>query len=144
VEAGDYIMHVERSGLPTQAMSKTAEKLAEINKAIEAGKMRLALPLVGIRQRTSQGVQGEIERQILEEEGITSEDFRAMPETAAKGELRTAMTPLNNFSLKEIFHDSVNPSKRSANVDFMLYRGSYATITLRELMKTRNPIKAGF
>jgi tRNA pseudouridine13 synthase len=145
-EVGDYVVHVERSGLPMQAMSKiaTIEKLAEINKAIQAGKMRLALPLVGIRQRTSQGVQGEIERQILEEEGTASEDFETMLETAVKGELRTAITPLNNFSLEEISHDSANPSKCRINITFTLYRGSYATITLRELMKTRNPIKAGF
>ena len=147
-EAGDYVMHVERTGLPTQAMSKiaTAEKLAEINKAIKAGKMRLALPLVGIRQHTSQGVQGSIEKQILEEEGITPEDFKAkvMLQTAARGELRAATTPLNNFSLKEISQDPAKSPKRNINVDFRLYRGSYATITLRELMKTRNPTKTGF
>jgi tRNA(Glu) U13 pseudouridine synthase TruD len=80
----------------------------------------------------------------LEEEGTASEDFEAMLETAVKGELRTAITPLNNFSLEEISHDSANPSKCRVNITFMLYRGSYATITLRELMKTRNPIKAGF
>ncbi len=147
-EVGDYVVNVERSGLPMLTIHKTAnaEALTEINKAVEAGKMRLALPLVGFKQHPSQGIQGEIEKQILEEEGIIPENFKikAMPEIASRGELRTVMTPLNNFSLDEISHDSTSPSKYKTKVSFMLYRGSYATIALREIMKLRNPIKAGF
>jgi tRNA pseudouridine13 synthase len=147
-KVGDYVVNVERSGLPMLAMHKIAsvEVLTEINKAIEAGKMRLAIPLIGFKQRTSLGVQGEIEKQILEEEGISQKGFKisAMPEITMRGELRTAITPLNNFSIGEISEDSANPSKHKAKVSFTLYRGSYATILLRELMKSRNPIKAGF
>jgi tRNA pseudouridine13 synthase len=145
-EVGDYVVNVERSGLPMVTMHKMADagNLAEINEMIQAGKMRLALPLVGFRQRTSQAIQGEIEKQILEEEDIRPENFKikVMPEIAGRGELRTAITPLNNFSLDEIHFDSKRNNR--AKVSFMLYRGSYATIILRELMKTRNPIKAGF
>jgi tRNA pseudouridine13 synthase len=147
-EVGDYVVNVERSGLPMLTMHKIAsvEALTEINKAIEAGKMRLAIPLIGFKQRTSLGVQGEIEKQILEKEGISRESFKisAMPEIITRGELRTASTPMNNFSLNEISEDSANPSKHKAKVSFTLYRGSYATILLRELMKPCNPIKAGF
>jgi tRNA pseudouridine13 synthase len=147
-EVGDYVVNVERSGLPMLAMHKVvrAEALKEINKAIEAGKMRLAIPLVGFRQHTSLGVQGEIEKQILEEEGINQESFKisAMPEITPRGELRTAVTPLNNFSLDEISKDSTNRSKYEAKLSFTLYRGSYATVLLREIMKPSNPIKAGF
>ena len=147
-EVGDYVVHVERSGLPMLTMHKIAsvEALTEINKAIQAGKMRLAIPLIGFKQRTSLGVQGEIEKQILEEEAISQEGFKipAVPEISARGELRTAITPLNNFSLNEVSEDSANASKHEAKVSFTLHRGSYATILLRELVKPRNPIKAGF
>ena len=147
-EVGDYVVNVERSGLPMLTMHKIAsvEALTEINKAIEAGKMRLAIPLIGFKQRTSLGVQGEIEKQILEEEAISQEGFKipAVPEISARGELRTAIIPLNNFSLNEVSEDSANASKHEAKVSFTLYRGSYATILLRELVKPRNPIKAGF
>jgi tRNA pseudouridine13 synthase len=147
-EVGDHVVNVERSGLPMLTMHRIAgvEALTEINEAIEDGKMRLAIPLVGFKQRTSLGVQGEIEKQVLEEEGMSQEGFKipAMPEITARGELRTVITPLNNFSLNEISADSANPSKYKAEVSFTLYRGSYATVFLRELMKPRNPIKAGF
>jgi len=147
-EVGDYVVNVERSGLPMPKMRRTAttRTLAEISKAIQAGTMRLAIPLIGFKQQPSKGVQGELEKQILQGEGISPENFRIalMPEISARGKLRTAITPLNNFLLDEISEDSVNPSRHKAQVGFTLYRGSYATIVLRELMKPRNLLKAGF
>lgn len=147
-EIGDYVVSVQRNGLPLLTMYKVvkAETLTEVNEAIKAGKMRLALPLIGFKQKPSQGVQGEMEKQILEEEGITFESFKInlMPEISPKGELRTALTPLNNFQLREVSVDAANPSKNMAKISFMLHRGSYATILLREIMKPRNLIKAKF
>ena len=148
VEAGDYVVNVERSGLPMIRMYKIvgAQKLGEFNQGVKKGRMRLALPIIGFKQSTSQGVQGEIEKEILEEEGITPEQFKIslMPEISAKGELRTALTELRDYSLCEISRDTANPPKYLVRVHFTLYRGSYATVFLREIMKPRNPIKAGF
>jgi tRNA pseudouridine13 synthase len=147
-EVGDYVMNVERSGLPMLRMRRIAsvETCAKINKIIQTGKMRLAIPIVGFKQHPSKGVQGEIEKQILREECISPENFKieAVAEMSLRGELRTAIVPLNNFLLKEISEYHANPSKHKAEVSFTLYRGSYATIILRELMKPRNLIKAGF
>jgi len=122
------------------------QNLTEINKAINAGRMRLALPLIGYKQFISHGLQGEIEKQILEEEGVSPENFKVnnMPDISSRGELRTTTASLNNFNLIEILNDSTNLSKRLIRVSFELNRGCYATVFLRELMKPRNPIKAGF
>jgi tRNA pseudouridine13 synthase len=148
VEAGDYAVSVERSGLPKPMMHQLANSgtLAEINHAIKAGKMRLAIPLVGFKQHPSLGVQGGIEKQVLEEEDVSMENFkiRDAPEISARGELRTAITPLNDFSIDNISNDSANSPKRKVELGFMLYRGSYATVVLREIMKPRNPMKTGF
>jgi tRNA pseudouridine13 synthase len=145
---GDYVMNVERSGLPMVTMHKTVDAgaLGEINNLVKAGKMRLAIPLIGFKQHPSHGSQGEIEKKILEEEDISMENFKitAMPERATRGELRAAVVPLNSFSLREISRDTANSSKHKAKMSFMLHRGSYATILLRELMKPRNIIKARF
>jgi len=148
VQAGDYVISLERSGLPMPKTHKivSTRMLTEISKAIQAGKIRLAIPLIGFKQQPSKGAQGEIEKQILHEEATSPENFRiaAMPEISAKGKLRTAITPLNSFLLDEISQDRNNPSKHEVQVSFTLYRGSYATIVLRELMKPRNLIKSGF
>lgn len=145
---GDYVVFVDRSGLPMVTMHRTVEiaTLEEINDLIRAGKMRLAIPLIGFKQRPSDGVQGEIEKRILEEENVSMEDFRitVMPEMATRGQLRTATTPLNDFSLDEVSRDAARPARHMAKVSFMLQHGSYATILLRELMKPRNVIEEGF
>lgn len=147
-EIGDYVLHVERSGLPMLKMHKVTctGTVTEINQAIQDGKMLLAIPLIGFKQQPSKGAQGEIEKQIMEKEGVSLENFKVevMPEISLRGGLRAALVPLNNFVLKEISKDSINPPKRKAKLSFTLYRGSYATIVLRELMKSRNLIKAGF
>jgi len=147
-DVGDYVVNVERSGLPMLNMYKiaSAQALDAINKAIKTGRMRVAIPLVGFKQRLSQGFQGELEKQIMTDEGITLENFKieAMPEISTKGELRTAVTPINNFLMGEILADSTNLHKNKAKVSFTLYRGSYATTLLREIIKSHNPIKSGF
>jgi tRNA pseudouridine13 synthase len=147
-EIGDYAVNIERSGVPMSAMHKTVshENHAEIDREIKAGKMRLALPLVGVRQPPSQGVQGEFEREILRTERISPQNFAltAMPDMVSKGELRAMVTPVQNFHLVEVFEDPTKSSRQAAKVTFTLYRGSYATVVLRELIKTDRPVKSGF
>lgn len=144
---GDHVVLVDKYGLPTDAFRLVDEKsVSNINKALQEGRMRLALPLVGYRQKTSMGVQGEIEQKILQEEEITPEDFqmKAFPEIRAAGGLRTAITPILNFTFNKPIKDNVNPSKKAVMLIFTLQRGAYATILLREIMKTKNLLKTGF
>jgi tRNA pseudouridine13 synthase len=148
-EAGDYVVNVEKSGVPLPKMYRTAssETLAEINRAVRNGKMRLAIPLIGFKQHhTSQGVQGKIESRILEEEGVSPRDFKvsAMEEMGSRGELRPIMAPLSDFTLNDVSDDEDDPQNRTIKVDFTLYRGSYATVVLREFMKPHDMVKAGF
>jgi len=106
----------------------------------------LALPIVGFKQPLSSGTQGEIEREILEEENLTPEQFHIslIPQISAAGRLRSALMPIKDLFLTKPSTDSVNPSKRKVELSFMLGKGSYATVVLREFMKTRNPVTAGF
>jgi tRNA pseudouridine13 synthase len=147
-EIGDYVVNVEKSGVPLPKMYRTAsyETLTEINRAVRNGKMRLAIPLIGFRQRASQGVQGEIENTILEEEGVSPNDFKisAMEEMGSRGELRAISAPLSDFTLNDVTYDTRDPRNRTVKVDFTMYRGSYATIVLREFMKPHDVVKAGF
>ena len=140
-EAGDFVVNVERSGLPMPKTGKlaTASSLAEINEMIKAGKLRVALPLVGFRQKLSQGAMGEIEKRILKSESVETDRFRVaeIPRISGQGELRTVISPIRDFTVQSVGEGQVKLS-------FMLLRGSYATMLLREIMKPRNPILAGF
>jgi len=106
----------------------------------------VALPLIGYKQALSAGRQGEIETRTLEEEGMAPRNFKVsiMPEISSKGGLRTALTQMINLETAKPTKDDVNSDKRMLSLGFTLRKGSYATIVLREFMKPKNPVKAGF
>jgi len=146
-QVGDYVVHLDRHGLPTMEFEQaTAQSLLTVKKALKKGKMQVAIPLIGFKQYPSEGVQGEIERGILEDENVVPRDFYipSMPETSAPGMLRTVLVPITDLSVEEASRDSASPLKRKIRLSFTLHRGSYATVLLREFMKPRNLIKAGF
>jgi tRNA pseudouridine13 synthase len=147
-EVGDYVVGMEGSGLPMTKTSKlvTASTVAEMNDSIKAGKMRVALPIVGFGQKLSEGEMERIEANVLEEEGVERGSFRVqqMPRISGKGGLRSAVSPIRNFKLEAVSHDKESPTLCQVKMSFMLLRGSYATVFLREIMKPRNLIEAGF
>ncbi|MDR2720536.1 MAG: tRNA pseudouridine(13) synthase TruD, partial [Nitrososphaerota archaeon] len=59
-EIGDFIVGVERNGLPMINMSQTVttQNQTKANEALTTGKMRLALPIVGFKQKPSNGPMG--------------------------------------------------------------------------------------
>ncbi len=106
----------------------------------------VALPLVGFKQSISAGRQGEIEKKILEAENVKPNDFRVpqMPKISAPGRLRAVLASINSLSIEKPTREQANRSKRQIRIGFMLPSGSYATVLLREFMKPRNLVKAGF
>jgi tRNA pseudouridine13 synthase len=144
---GDYVVGVERSGLPLTSVTKVAktEDLSEINSQVKAGRLRLALPIFGVKQKLSQGIMGQIENEVLEQEGIemTHLPLNVLSQTGGKGGMRSAITPIRDFKLQKISGSDTGDGVQ-ATVSFMLLRGSYATVVLRELMKPSDLISAGF
>ena len=144
---GDYVVAVERSGLPLTTVAKivTSESLSEVSSQIKAGQLRVALPIFGVKQKLSQGVMGQIEKEILEQEGISTQNlhFNELSVVGGKGGLRTAITPVKDFKLEKVLANE-DDTWSQAKVSFMLLRGSYATVVLREIMKPSDLITAGF
>lgn len=106
----------------------------------------VALPLIGYKQSVSAGRQGEIEKELLEAENIKPNDFRVpqMPKISSPGGLRAVLAPVNSLSVGKPTPDKANPWKRQIRMGFMLPSGSYATVLLREFMKPKNLVEAGF
>jgi tRNA(Glu) U13 pseudouridine synthase TruD len=69
--------------------------------------------------------------------------LNVLSRSGGKGGLRTVVTPIRDFKLQSI---SANPAGDGvqATASFMLLRGSYATVVLREIMKPSDLITAGF
>lgn len=148
VEAGDYVVNVERSGLPMIRTARIVEEtmLGEVAELMREGRLRVALPIVGFKQRLSQGEMGEMQHRVLESEGVAAEDFEIpeMPEVNARGEVRAIVSPVRDFEVGAMSPDLEEQGKSQVEAEFMLLRGSYATVLLRELMKPFDPLGAGF
>ncbi len=147
-EVGDYVVNVERTGLPLNIRGRIVDfaTLPKINNDLGTGRLRLALPLIGFKQRPSGGVMGQMEKQVLLAEGIKMEDFKlnVLPELSGRGGLRPITSPIINFRIRDISRDLNDQESIQVTLEFMLLRGSYATILLREIIKPKDPIVAGF
>ena len=146
-QIGDYTIKLDEHGLPTEEYDQATEtNIQAIEQSVKEGRMCVAAPLIGPDQPPSKGVQGEIEREILEAENVTPEKFRIpfMPEATAHGRVREILNPVWNLFQEEIAEDKENEGKQMMKLGFTLNRGSYATVVLREFMKPQDLIEAGY
>jgi tRNA pseudouridine13 synthase len=142
---GDYVANLDEKGLTYGDFSKIeSHNATETNEKIRLKKMALAIPLVGFKQPCSEGTEGEIEKEILEEEETNPQDFRIpkMPESSAPGGLRTALAPVIDLNIEE--DAQADACGLSIKFSFTLHKSSYATVLLREFMKPKDLIKAGY
>jgi tRNA pseudouridine13 synthase len=135
---GDFVVGVERNGLPMVNTARIVgeKELDKVNEAIAAGRMRLALPMFGVKAKLSGGKMGEIEQRVLREEAVTEQAVNEFSFLGGNGGVRAIVTPVKDFGFEV--------SSQKASLSFTLYRGCYATVVLREIMKPQNPIAAGF
>ncbi|MCW4026054.1 MAG: tRNA pseudouridine(13) synthase TruD, partial [Candidatus Bathyarchaeota archaeon] len=126
-QLGDYVIDLDELGLPKKESHKaTEENAAKIKQKIERGKVGIAIPLTGLKQSTSGGVQGRIEEKILTEEKVRPEDFHIpqMPKTSSQGSLRSVLTPMIGLEVRDPSEDQLNPNRIMIELGFTLRRGS--------------------
>ncbi len=104
-----------------------------IGKYVKGLDQRLALPFVGYSYYKKTRFDYQISK-ILKQEEITPKDFfiKEMQEVSNEGGFRQAAIHCSDYSSYD------------TTVEFSLSRGSFATILLREIMKPKDPIIAGF
>jgi len=100
-----------------------------LSRAIEKNIESETIPLFGSETLFSDGEQSDIEMSVLEEEGTSLEDFNisSMPELSEKGHFRDAFIRA---------HPKFTVNEDAYTCEFELPKGSYATVVLREFMKT--------
>lgn len=115
------LVHAYQAYLFNRTLSAMIER--EMNTSIRH------VPLYGFNSCFSEGPQGELEKAILDDEGISTKDFviRPIPELSCKGYSRASSVNLKPV-LKMVSDETVV-------VEFALPKGSYATTALREFMK---------
>ena len=126
---GDVVCFA-RGGLPDmdKQQAVTSENLEAVNRLAGRGRAFVTLPLIGFETILAEGIQGEIERAVLMEEGVSQENFRVEEnaELGSRGTRRTAICPAQ---------PQISVKGDIAELEFMLPKGSYATVVLREYMK---------
>ncbi len=96
-----------------------------------------AANLIGYETKFSDGLMGEIEKEILKSEGIDFSFFKikSLSELSSKGSIKEIALFPKNFKLENIFNDEFNENKKAIEISFFLTKGNYATTVLQELLK---------
>lgn len=104
-----------------------------IGKFVKGADQLLSIPFVGYSYYKKTRFDYQISK-ILELEEISPRDFfiKEMQEVSNEGGFRQASIACSDYLSKD------------NTVEFTLSRGSFATILLREIMKSENPLEAGF
>ncbi|UCE29536.1 MAG: tRNA pseudouridine(13) synthase TruD [Candidatus Bathyarchaeota archaeon] len=147
VQVGDYVVSLDDHGIPKdESALVTSQSLSRMKKGLKGGLMRVAIPLLGFKQKPSGGKQGEIEHDIIETENVAQRNFHvnSMPEISTPGRLRAILAPPIDLFVEHPTKDTTDSCKLEMQVNFTFHRGSYATVLLREFMKPRDLIEAGF
>ncbi len=129
LQKGDVVMKVDSRLLPAQEfVTVDSFNIDTLRKRVKEKKAYLSTILPGYATTWSGGVQGEIERDIMEDEGVSFRDFRIkeLSELSSKGRRRNMLSPILDYW------------REGCEFRFTLHPGSYATSLLREFMKSED------
>lgn len=120
----------------------TEDKIEGINRLIKRGRAFVTAPAFGYETEFAEGVEGEIERLVLEEEGVELNDFyiEKIPEISSKGIRRPILVPVK-LTNEEVSDDDMNPGRKKVKLNLFLPKGSYATVVLREYTKCNSQFR---
>lgn len=129
---GDLVITTDKHGLPNhdEWVRTDKDNIGKVTKQVQNGRAFVSGLAIGSGTDFAKGIQGEIERKVIEEEGLKNQDFIVpeMPEVTSTGIRRELLAPVMNLRYKEV-EDGVEFS-------FKLNRGCYATCLMREFMKS--------
>jgi tRNA pseudouridine13 synthase len=134
---GDIILPIRKGVIDQNEISVNKNNIDKINKQIKRGRAFVSGPLFGSDTNLAKGEIGEIERKVIEKEKIDVRDFiiPEIPFMSSEGLRRPLLSSVQNLSYK-IINDDLYKQKKALKVSFDLYKGSYATALLREIMKS--------
>ncbi|MEF8831185.1 MAG: tRNA pseudouridine(13) synthase TruD, partial [Halobacteriales archaeon] len=103
----------------------TTSRVRSVTRHCERGRAFVTAPLVGTGTELADGEPGEIERTVLEDMGIEPADFDLPGEFHSTGTRRAVLVQTD-----------LTVDRDPLRFSFSLPKGSYATVLLREYLKT--------
>lgn len=129
---GDVVLPADKDGNPDhdKQVPVTSLNLDLVEKQVRERRAFVSGTLFGSESVLAEGEMGEIERQAIEREGLSSRDFLVpvIPHCSSRGSRRELICEYRDLKL-DIGEDEYTAS-------FLLGKGCYATVLLRELMKS--------
>jgi len=129
---GDVVLPLDKNGNPDHRryIRVNDANLERVNEQISLGKGFVSGSLFGSDPALAEGAMGDIEKKIVEEEAIVSEDFivAEIMQASSRGMRRELLSPVTDLRC-EVGVDE-------ATFSFGLNKGCYATSLLREFMKS--------
>jgi tRNA pseudouridine13 synthase len=124
--AGDVVCFVDDHAPDTDRRQRVTESRVDtVTRHCERGRAFVTAPLVGTDTELSDGEQGEIEREILDDVDISPDDFDLPGEFNSLGTWRPILV-----------RTDLSIDTEPLTFSFSLPNGSYATVLMREYLKT--------
>jgi tRNA pseudouridine13 synthase len=129
----------DRVSAPDKGRVRTVvpKNVQDVNQSLAAGLASVQMPVPGYDTELSDGVIGQVERDVLVSEGVDLDAFKidSCPRLASKGVMRNILLPAD---IKvSVVPDELTKDRVKVELRFFLPKGGYATTVLREIMKTR-------
>lgn len=130
---GDVILPADKNGLPDhdKHVPVTKNNLDLVDGPVRDGRAFISGVLFGQDSIFSEGEMGEIERKVVEAEGLKLDDFKVpqIPDCNSRGSRRELLAQYHDLKL-QLGDDSYD-------ISFSLGKGCYATVLMREFMKAQ-------
>ena len=129
---GDMVIPLDADGNPMhdEPVIVTARNIDLADRQVSRGRAFVSITLFGSDSRLADGEMGEIERYVIEKEGIQERDFvvPGLPNCSSSGSRREIICPVRDMNYR--MEDD------GYSVSFSLPKGNYATCLMRELLKS--------
>jgi len=126
----DYVGALKKIGKDTLKLYVHAYQSELWNRLATKSKKKV-IPILGYL------TEGKDYKGILQEEGISQEDFimRSFPDIGAEGGERQRIMKVQDFKTVSFADDELHPGKKKQIISFFLEKGGYATTVLEALSK---------
>ena len=129
---GDIVLPADRDGNPDhdKPVPVTGTNIDLVERQVRDRRAFISATLFGSESVLAEGEMGKIERQAIQREGLRPEDFLvpAIPHCSSRGSRRELICEYRDLRL-DVGEDGYTAS-------FFLGKGCYATVLLREFMKS--------
>jgi tRNA pseudouridine13 synthase len=143
LENGDFASPLDRWLSPARPIKTTAGNAAMLRKMVNSGKGVPMIRVIGARTEL-EGADREIYFELLEKEGVTMQNFENVAGNQYFGTMRFSKFRPLSLCVAKPQTDEMNPGFQQQCLTMTLPKGCYATVVLREMMRSSDPFLSGF